>query len=251
MSHLHAQSPLVYIMGLAETTSTIEVPLIILSFDLHHSAPRSFWIIILWGLQTSTILDDTYSRSSAILYNNPALSDLKIKQIDSGDDEETADSFIELHDDCFHVFEFMLKSTYSEHYGKTAFDKLAANDMIPAGDMTERSLLAINIIHILADKYDVPRLYMAVYEGPKRPLLDPRADWGLVYTIVCRYYDYEPEINTQTGRLIASMFVEPKYVNRIRTDVFETTMLHYPTLAAATLQISRSTYNARSISLRL
>lgn len=45
--------------------------------------------------------------------------------------------------------------------------------MIPARDMTERGLLVIDI-HILADKYDVPKLYKAVSEDLKRLLLDLR-----------------------------------------------------------------------------
>ncbi|KAF2867727.1 BTB/POZ protein, partial [Massariosphaeria phaeospora] len=123
------------------------------------------------------------------LYNNPTLSDVKIKQISKGKTceyyahkailcresgffmraftgsfKEASDAETELHDDEADYFEFLLKFIYTEKYDKDALAKMADRFKI------EKVLVAIDI-NTIASKYDVRRLYEPAAEDVSAMLI--------------------------------------------------------------------------------
>ncbi|KAH6625362.1 hypothetical protein C7974DRAFT_376891 [Boeremia exigua] len=105
------------------------------------------------------------------LFNNPFLSDIRIKQISTsgeireycahkvvlcmesqyfmnafkGGFKEASDSVIELHDDDPYYFEIVLKSIYSPGYHATVYDRTL--------DSPKEKVLAQIGTYIIADKY--------------------------------------------------------------------------------------------------
>ncbi|KAI4638712.1 hypothetical protein J4E93_009740 [Alternaria ventricosa] len=152
-------------------------------------------------------------RSAAKLFNNPALSDVKIKQIHeghtreyyahkavlclesnyflnafTGNFKESSEGIMELHEDDPEHFEFLLKFMYTGAYNKDEIAKFAGDDK------NKRVLVPIGV-HAIADKYDVVKLYEPAAEDVKAVLVDADKDKEMLITAIHAHYGTEVNVD--------------------------------------------------------
>ncbi|RYN34218.1 hypothetical protein AA0119_g8784 [Alternaria tenuissima] len=195
-------------------------------------------------------MDDTYSLSSTTLFNNPALSDVKIKQVYEGQTREyhahkavlclesgyflnaftggfreASESTIELHEDNPEYFEFLLKFIYTGMYDKDEIARLAGSDD------SKRILIPIGI-YAVADKYDVTQIYEPAAEDVKAILMNAIKDRkDILTTCIKAHYGTEVKADGSMGHLITAVIFE-QYNNLLNTENIEKLLLAYPIFAA-------------------
>ncbi|RYN44530.1 hypothetical protein AA0114_g9949 [Alternaria tenuissima] len=184
------------------------------------------------------------------MFNNPTLSDVKIKQVYegkmreyhahkavlclasgyflnafTGSFKEASESTIELHEDKPEYFDFLLKFIYTGIYDKDEIVRLAGSDdckcvLIPIG------------IYAVADKYDVAQIYEPAAEDIKAVLMNAVKDRkDILTTSIKAHYGTEVKADGPMGRLITAVIFE-HHNDLLDTEDFETWLLAYPTFAA-------------------
>ncbi|KAF1939412.1 hypothetical protein EJ02DRAFT_457009 [Clathrospora elynae] len=185
-----------------------------------------------------------FKSSSATLFNNPTLSDVKLKQIYqgkvreyyahkailckesafflkafTGKIREATEGVMKLHDDDPQHFEVLLKFIYSDKYDKDAITQLAADDK------NKRVVIPIGV-YAVADKYDVPKLYDPAAEDVETLLHDTDVIEGAIHA----HYKDKNSFDGPIGRLITSAALgNGCFTNAVE---FENLMISYPMLAA-------------------
>ncbi|CAN9202243.1 unnamed protein product [Alternaria alternata] len=190
------------------------------------------------------------TRAAAKLFNNPALSDVKIKQVYEGQTREyyahkavlclesgyflnaftggfreASESTIELHEDNPEYFGFFLKFIYTGIYDKDEIARLAGSDH------SKRVLIPIGI-YAVADKYDVAQIYEPAAEDVKVVLMNAVKDReGILTTPIKAHYGTEVKADGFMGRVITAVIFE-QYNDLLNTEKFEKLLLAYPVFAA-------------------
>ncbi|KAB2110314.1 hypothetical protein AG0111_0g1018 [Alternaria gaisen] len=184
------------------------------------------------------------------MFNNPTLSDVKIKQVYegktreyhahkvvlclassyflnafTGNFKEASESTIELHEDKPEYFEFLLKFIYTGIYDKDEIVRLAGSDDC------KRVLIPIGI-YAVTDKYDVAQIYEPAAEDVKAVLMNAAKDRkDILTTCIKTHYGTEVKADGSMGRLITAVIFE-QYNNLRNTEDFEKWLLAYPIFAA-------------------
>ncbi|KAI4938792.1 uncharacterized protein J4E92_000073 [Alternaria infectoria] len=222
----------------------------------HVERRRDFYEVRIGTAQgLSPLIDD-------LLFNNPALSDVKIKQIHeghtreyyahkavlclesdyflnafTGNFKEASEGIMELHEDDPEHFEFLLKFMYTGAYNKHEIAKLAGDDKI------KRVLVPVGV-HAIADKYDVAKLYEPAAEDVKAVLVEAAQDREMLITAIRAHYGTEVNVDGAMGRLITSVVLE-NHQDLLRTKDFEQLLLAHPTFAAdVALNLQRNALSA-------
>ncbi|KAH6625368.1 hypothetical protein C7974DRAFT_276648, partial [Boeremia exigua] len=159
------------------------------------------------------------------LFNNPILSDVKMKQISkdgqvrdyyahkavlsagsqyffnafTGSFREVSESVMEFHYDDPDHFEFCLKFIYTQDYDEDAIASMGEG----ASSVLERVLFIIGV-YAMADKYDVPVLCEHATKDVQRYLIEKppsQRDW---VTIIRKYYDKVATANGPFGNALVS-----------------------------------------------
>ncbi|KAF1939413.1 hypothetical protein EJ02DRAFT_513888 [Clathrospora elynae] len=183
------------------------------------------------------------------LFNNPTLSDVKIKQTCngqtheyyahkavlctqstyfmnafSGSFREATESTMELYDDHPEHFAFALKFMYTLEYDITAIGKIAS-----ANDELERMQFALGV-NIVGDKYDIYRLISPIlYE--LRPILRNTSSHELLKSTVHTYYKLCRQPGEAVGNLIVSTILR-KHLAFRESDTFDDLVRSVPFFAA-------------------
>ncbi|KAH7091930.1 hypothetical protein FB567DRAFT_434637 [Paraphoma chrysanthemicola] len=187
-----------------------------------------------------------YSR----LFNNPSLSDIKIKQVNNsqvreyyahravlcmeseyflhiftGNFKEASESGIELHDDEPELYELLLKFIYCNEYDKDTIVKLAGDDK------AKRVLIPIGVFAI-ADKYDVPKIYQPAANDVRGILTSSDIEYSeRIQTALHAHYGTCGSIDSAMGKTITTVILE-NYASRLPKSDFERWMMSYPMFAA-------------------
>jgi hypothetical protein len=140
---------------------------------------------------------------------------------------------MELHEDIPEHFEYMLKSLYNGGYDVNEIFEL--ND----GDKIEAVSIAICVC-VVADKYDVPKIFESAQENVKEILLDYPKDTALLFGAIKSYYGNDNPAGRPMSYLIPSMIFEEysKHLDRetyeklFKSDDFEKLLSLYPAFGA-------------------
>ncbi|KAI4624429.1 hypothetical protein J4E83_004103 [Alternaria metachromatica] len=206
-------------------------------------------------------------RPAAQLFNNPALSDVKIKQIHKGQTREyyahkavlclESKYFLNAFTGHFKVSQPRLerRSVESSNDLKEASEGIMElheddpehfefllkfmytgeydkNEIAKlAGDDKGKRVLVPIGVHAIADKYDVAKLYEPAAEDVKAVLMEASKGQDMLITAIHAHYGTEVNVDGAMGRLITSVVFE-KYRNLVKTKDFEQLLLAHPTFAA-------------------
>ncbi|KAF2799325.1 hypothetical protein K505DRAFT_294799 [Melanomma pulvis-pyrius CBS 109.77] len=184
------------------------------------------------------------------LFNNPTLSDIRIKQICKGKTreyyahkailckesdyfmnaftgsfQEASDSEMAIYDDDPEHFEFVLKFIYTEHYDKSAIEKISE------GDVAKRTVIPIGI-YAIADKYDITRLYSPAAEDVLTTFKStPDDQHDVLRAAIQTHYEMSSRADMPMGNILASFVLEHRR-EFTKLEDFQILMQSFPTFAA-------------------
>ncbi|KAF2643831.1 hypothetical protein P280DRAFT_546719 [Massarina eburnea CBS 473.64] len=186
--------------------------------------------------------------SALTLFNNPVLSDVKLNQVYDGNSrvyhahkailckestyfmkaftgnfQEATDNTMELHDDDPDHFEFILKFIYTGCYDYEAVTQLAN------GDTIKRGLTPVQI-YVIADKYDVRRLYEPAMKEIETILkAEPRYDYVMLKAVIEEYYNSHGGGGSPLGLLISKVLLGHNH-SFTETPDFENLLMRFSAL---------------------
>ncbi|KAL1799399.1 hypothetical protein ACET3X_003436 [Alternaria dauci] len=190
------------------------------------------------------------------LFNNPALSDVTIKQVYKGQRREyyahktilclesgyffnaftggfreASEGTMELHEDNPEHFECLLKFIYSGTYDKDEIAGLAGSDKI------KRVLIPIGI-YTVADKYDVSNFYGPAADDVKDVLTKAFRNQDMITAAIEAHYSTEVQADGLMGRLITTL-VFNQYKDLLETEKFEQLLIAHPAFATDVILYSK------------
>jgi hypothetical protein len=146
---------------------------------------------------------------------------------------EASEGTMELHKDIPEHFEYMLKSLYNGGYDANEVSELKNDDEI------EEVSMAIGVC-VVADKYNVPKIFESAQENVKEMLLNYPADTALLFGAVKSYYGNDAPAGGPMSNLISSIIFEEyskcldreTYEKLLKSDDFGKLLSSYPAFAA-------------------
>jgi hypothetical protein len=147
--------------------------------------------------------------------------------------QEANEGTMELHEDIPEHFEFMLKSLYDGRYNANEVSELKDDDKI------EEVSIAIGVC-VVADKYDIPKIFESAEENVNEMLLNYPADTTLLFGAVKSYYGNDAPAGGPMSNLISSIIFEEyskcldreTYEKLLKSDDFGKLLSSYPAFAA-------------------